>query len=391
MSFDTPNREIPGQGEVVTPASATDTDLQQPLPIEEVVSLYSRFNSTVIERKPIGEPEVLDSGTIHWEYVKYSDHARRIALIAEPNENHHGKDEISRVPLVGTMPWTISAKGGIFVEDFVKPALQEGYHVVLLSHEGEGEAIKTPRTPQQWYRLFSRLTGIELARSAHHIHALLNDLGVNADFDTENIISVLDSEGAMTTFGTVAQAKHHGRSVPYFDIIDPILRKFLSRNGLRELGGAPRAEATAVVNMVGQMIAGDLRHGKVDHLRACARTLNFHPLSILGELAYIPTLARGQSGRMAAKMHPDTRGTVTYMAGSHLSKADQGSSALDGYPNIRILPAAGAHTSLAKWRNQRNRLDRLAALKQEMLNNDYNFDAIDWRRLYVGAVAIAEV
>lgn len=389
MSFDTSNREISRQTEILAPEHVT-ADFQQPPPSEEVVSLTPRFNSTVIERRTIGEPEVIDEGTIHWEYVKYSDHARRIALIAEPNKDHHGKDEISRVPLVGTMPWTISAKGGIFVEDFVKPALQEGYHVVLLSHEGEGEAVKTPRTPQQWYRFISRLTKIELARSAHHIHALLNDLGINADFDTENIISVLDSEGAMTTFGTVAQAEHHDRAVPYFDVIDPILRKILSRQGLRELGGAPRAEAAAVVNIVGQMISGDLRHGKIDHLRACVKTVNPHPISILGEFAYIPTLSRGQSGRMAAKMHPDTRGTVTYMTGSHLSKADQERSALDSFPNIRVLPADGAHTLLAKWRNQRDRLDRLAALKQEMLRTDYNFDAVDWRRLYVGAVAIGE-
>ncbi len=390
MSIATPEEVAPPLTQDQLIGALSSFNHEQLPPTEEVAPLSTRFNSFVIERRDIGTPEVLDAGTIRWEYVKYSDHARRIALIAEPNAKYHGKDRVSRVPLVGTMPWTISAKGGIFIEDFVKPALEEGYPVVLLSHEGEGEAIKTPTTPVQWYRFFSRLTGIELARSAHHIHAFLNDLGSNVDFDTASIISVLDSEGAMTTFGTVVQAELHNRKVPYFDIIDPILRKILSRGGLNRMRGTARAEGAAVVDLVGRMVSGDVRHGKVGHLRACARTVNFHPLSLLGELAYMPTLARGQSGRMAAKMHPDTRGTVTYMKGSFLSKADQESAALDGFTNIRVLPAEGAHTQLAQWRNQRNRLDRLAALKQEMLQTDYNFDAVDWRRLYVGAVAITE-
>lgn len=349
------------------------------------------FDSTVLYREPLSPAEQIGRGAYRRELLYFSDGTRREALLAEPNPELYGAGEISTMPLVGTMPWLFSVRGDKLLENFVTPAVEAGYPVLLLSHEGEGEATHRPTKPSDLLRPGNVLAGIRFARTAHHIHAALDSYASNANFDSSNVIGVMDSVGAVTTYAVVAQAPDHdGRQVVYFDIFDPC---HLGELGIIEGAEvAVRAIIEEGVETVSALLhearsALSTRGGK-RFLEALLHTVNLHPASLAGEAAYIPALLSREPDDLLRAMPRDTRGTVTHMQGASLSRASQQSELFDMFPNVRRLWLPGSHNSVARQTVQNERQIRLERLKEEVERANHKLQDINWARIHLGSLAI---
>jgi hypothetical protein len=342
---------IDGSGAIAFPEQYLVTELPQHI---------SDYKIRHIERKSLKEPEVTKTGAhIYQEICTFFDSNNqaivREATIAVPN-----KVLVNTVPNVvaGSDPWVTGPRGLNRIK--TRELVDMGFPVVWLHHADQ-------RSPLQRNKCISR--------SASQGHALLDDLGSTANFNTKEVVVDGYSRGGMTGEKFIALEKYHGRKT-IFSILDaPCFAVDMKQT---EKVATIIEQLPKEIKGIGSLAIAHfmhgIKHGNLSALPEFAQTLNLHPKNIAHEIMWARALVNANVGSIIAHQPLGTKGIRNFFEADTMSQIAQYVELYEAHKGIRVVRHPGAHVAGAgpeyiyeKRRSQFSELAR-AILQEEILD-----------------------
>lgn len=289
----------------------------------------SDYQITQVDRVSLKDPEVTETGAhIYQELCTFYDtnghKVVREATIGIPNSN---LVEAIPNPIVGSDAWTTGKRGINRIE--IKQQVDMGYPFVCLHHADE-------RSPLQRNK--------SITRSARQAHALLDDLGNNADFSVTEVLGDGYSRAGMTAEKFIALAHAHRRKVLFSILTAPAFASDMSGQEKREtlIKQLPK-EIKGIGSVIARHVLHAIEQRDVGDLLEFVHTPNLHPKNIFQEFMWARALVNANVGPMIAHQPRDTAGIRNFF---ELDEMSQQATYVDLYaqhPNIVVVAHDGPH------------------------------------------------
>ena len=340
------------------------------------------YPSMVISRESMGTPTELAYATIHEEKLRFSDGAVRTLTRVDPKTSYFAPEQLN--------PYLVSAGDALctgpsgFNAKVIDGLAQRGFAVAWLHHQGRHSELPTnlPKAMQFARFILKKSVG----RSAHHQHGMLDDLAINSDHDTEQVLSIGDSRSAMTGEAVDALANLYGRTVYYSDYNASC---FEHRPTLKELPGLSVSLPLEMAALV--RLGRKLRHDPDFDVADYTGTFDPHPLNVIHEAAWLIPLMRGDAGRYGDAVPLDQNGVRTHLNGDTWSSGGKAwESKYLIRPNIHLIQRGltdgrkARHLDLADPEIQGDRFDRLERTTEEIMNGHVLAEQLDMRYVVKG-------
>ncbi len=338
----------------------------------QAVAELPPYEVHVVKRETIGEIEITPRAEYSSELVYFSDGAIRELTRGTPNARYFGQNQsdfpISGTDALGTGPKGINRK-------IITGLVELGYNVEWLHHQGRHAEIPTDIDALKKMGHF--LFGKSVGRSAHHQHALFDHLSTFGGiiYDDRRLLSVGDSRGAMTGEAVDALAPQYGRSVLFSDYIAAcfehspgvknipnLLRIMIPREG-RSLGKLIIEKAIEVV-----------RTGNTDEITDYLGTIDFHPMNVTHELAWLWPLMSGDAGKYSKAVPLDAVGVRTLEDKDVMSQQESWQHEYSKRRGLRVINRDGTHLDLV--REQQVRIDRFERLLTVVNERDISVSGV---------------
>jgi hypothetical protein len=288
--------------------------------------------------KTLGET---DYAKFTQEVVRFDDGAVRLATRTEPKRTYFGTHNSS--------PYAISSGDALFTgpdgmnAEFIDSYARMGYPVVWLHHQGRHAPLPTNR--ERFKTMAHFLSSKSVGKSAHHDHALLDNLEENAatDFDTSIMLRDGFSRSSMSGEAFIAEAPNYNRAVPHSDLTAKCFALHVGLANLVELAIVQGPEeAKGFLRVIGSIIKREI-DGEKGILRKYAGTFDLHMLNIMHEIAWIPPLVSGDSGTYSKAIPLDTSGVRGFLSKDSMSQYEEHAVIHADHPNLALLLEDGAH------------------------------------------------
>ena len=353
--------------------------MQPPKP-QEVFSYNNdqwQFDSQVVnwfrEKDPVKHPNGV---TLYRDVAEMTDGNKyQVHSLVPSNQK-------TDVPVVKTTPWLMSDRGHSRYTDLQIAEL--GYPVVEFGPEGNyrESVIKmlgnfTLRAPELWKQVHQ----IELARTAHNMHQILNLRGGHPFYDPSQVVLAGESRGAMVAFGVEAFADEHGRQPIYADLSAPCFATPLKKEDLWDYRGQLPAEIRSLRNIAKGFPMRRLRH--------YPDSLNLSPQALLYQIFTGPTLFSGQTGELADNIPLDRMMYINAFNGDIAGQGEQWQEKFADHPGVKVDIHDGSHISLAEPATLERFLGRLSSLLGELDRADGNASDVNYERIHLNSLTRA--
>ncbi len=305
------------------------------------------------------------------EVVRFDDGAVRLVTRTEPKRTYFGSNNSS--------PYAISSGDALFTgpdgmnAEFIDSYARIGYPVVWLHHQGRHAPLPTNR--ERFKTMAHFLSSKSVGKSAHHDHALLDNLEENAatDFDTSVMLRDGFSRSSMSGEAFIAEAPNYNRAVPHSDLTAKCFALHVGLANLVELAVVQGPEeAKGFLRVIGSIIKREI-DGEKGILRKYAGTFDLHILNIMHEIAWIPPLVSGDSGTYSKAIPLDTSGVRGFLSKDSMSQYEEHAVIHADHPNLALLLEDGAHVDGAIIQKK---IDRWHSVMEYMREHDMSLSGM---------------
>lgn len=202
---------------------------------------------------------------------------------------------------------------------------------------------------------------ISLTRSAHNTHLAfdaVSENGLQRSIDTQDMILLGESRGAMVGKGILWLADNHDRNVVYADLTAPCFPEKFELHTIKDLLKQAYGERAAIATL-----ASTLTLGRLVHYPA---TLDLHPQAVCANLSTFWPLFNGESGRLGHNVPPLQNLHVTTFNDDLVSMPDIWREIYANHPNVRIKQIDGAHLTIVHPKTMEHIERRLFGLLREI-------------------------
>ncbi|MEI8188002.1 MAG: hypothetical protein WCG30_03615 [Candidatus Saccharibacteria bacterium] len=207
----------------------------------------------------------------------------------------------------------------------------------------------------------SELGAICLSKNAHYVQEIIkrNDL---LDLDNKSMIGYGESRGAMTLLGNIASQDEYDIKIPYALAVAPCYPRPFQISKSLEFSGQVLNEIIGLRQLIGSL--------GINHVN----TLNLSPKSVIYEIAHIPTLFNGDTGKFIPEVPKDQSLDIISFKNDISGQPEYWRNIFpkDEYPNIEVEIMPGSHLSIAKAKTFKLVIDRFSFIRECILNNDVN-------------------
>lgn len=328
---------------------------------------------TVVRRSSHKPPESTSYATIYQESVRYSDGAVRLATIAEPKESYFGSDGISRYAVSSGDPWLTGPDG--LNKYKIDELANRGFFVIFNHHQGRHSLWPINRERIESAKRF--LSSKSVGKSAHHDHALLDDLSPYADCNFDQVIRESYSRSAMSGKAFISLGPRYGRETVWADLEAPCFEHEgdvieLLETAVQQI---PK-EAVGLGKLALKYATQAIRHADPAQLLRMLGTFDLHPLNVAHEVAWIKPLINGDAGVYGRAMPLDIAGVLTLYSGDIMSHQQDWRAMHRGRPNFAIVEKSGPHVAGAFPENLQMKFHHFDRLMDYMRQNDMSLTGI---------------
>lgn len=335
-------------------------------------SLYD-YPVHVVRRSTHKEPVQTPYATFYRETVRYTDGAIRLTTIAEPNESHFGRDRISPYAVVSGDPWTAGPEG--LNKGKINRLAKLGYHVIWNHHQGRHAVWPTSRERLNTAVRF--LSSKSVGKSAHHDHALLDDLAAVLPVDAQNVIREGYSRSAMSGKAFAALGERYSRKTVWLDVDAPC---FAHEGSVMELLATAAEQIPSEIKGFAVLAikhAVDAFHKKDwRRIPRLLGTLDPHLLNIAHETAWIRPLINGDAGIYGRAMPLDIPGVCVLYTQDKMSHHEDWEYMHSTRPNLAVVRLEGPHLAGAYPENLQKKYDRFNRLMEYMRQNGMSLSGV---------------
>lgn len=324
---------------------------------------------SVIDSEPLTDAGSTDKSQFYQGKVLFSDGAAQLQTLAVPKKIWTGANGIS--------PYIISGRDALFTgpdgfNRFLIDYLANlGYRVRWLHHLG-------PQAKRDPVQILHSLAGKSVGRSAIQHHAYLDHIAESEPAGTGIILGAGDSRAAMEGEAIDALAPSNNRTVAYSDYIGACFAHRLSGKEVRELPKTLFKEGRALGGIALSHLKDAVKNRDFSQARDMLGTTDMRVINLLHEIAWIPALMSGISGKYGSAIPLDRIGARTYMAGDGMSQPEAWTKIHSVRPGMRIFIEAGAHMDHSTTEIQQKRLDRYKRLMEQMREHDFMLPSVDF-------------
>ena len=330
---------------------------------QAAVSDLPDYDVTVSRRtthKNLGSTEYADFSL---ECIRFDDGAIRLLTRAQPKISYFGAHGISPYGLSGgdalfTGPDGMNAE---LIDNYAKL----GFPVVWLHHQGRH--TPWPTNPDRLKTLAHFLSSKSVGKSAHHDHAMLDDLEQKGavDFDTYVMIRDGFSRSAMSGEAFIALAGLNKRTIVHSDLTAKCFALYPGLKNIIELATIQGPEEIKGLGRVACNLFQRERAGEKGILKKYLGTFDPHILNILHELAWIPPLINGDNGVYSRAIPLDTAGVRGFLSKDTMSQYEEHEIIHANHPNLALIVEDGAHVDGAIVQQKIERYARVRRFLQE--------------------------
>lgn len=337
---------------------------------QEAFNNLPRYDVNVVSRqthKNLGETNY---AKFTQELVNFSDGAIRLLTRAEPKISYFGNN---------ISPYPISSGDALFTgpdglnKEYIDEYAKLGYNVIWLHHQGRH--TNKPDSISNIKNLLNFLTTKSVGKSAHHDHALLDDLeySQSVNFDTFVLIRDGFSRSAMSGEAFIAEAPNYQRSVVHSDLSAKCFALNTDINGLMYLAKKQGPdELKGFLKVVRHVLNREI-HGENGITKNYAGTLDLHPLNLIHELAWIPTLVNGDNGIYSRAIPLHTSGIRGFLNKDRMSQYKEHEIIHEVNPNLVLIVEDGAHVDGAIVENK---IKRFSLVMDYMRSHDMSITGL---------------
>lgn len=299
--------------------------------------LYEDLDIVQITLKEVLPPD--EYGNVLSRYrLEATDGSLRNINFCEP------KERLTDIPVLETPALYTGSQG--FNEDGQRMLGALGIPSILVGNPGEERdswAKEIARVTLHPLKLAQELRNIHLARQAHvmvQVHKHINDWLVNTQpIETEKAFLVGKSRGAMTALWFLAYCNmlEEGPEVPFHFNVAACYKEAFNANSRSRSMSQLASEALHLGSIAARKLATISRHS--------LSTINLSPKAQIYELAHIPTLIRGDSGKALPFIDKRQVGFRMGFERDIAGQNDLWDEALVGFENIICRVVPGAHGS----------------------------------------------
>lgn len=337
---------------------------------QEAFTNLPRYEVSVINRKSHKDLGETEYARFTQELVNFSDGAVRLLTRAEPKASYFAKN---------ISPYPISSGDALFTgpdglnKEYIDEYAKLGFNVIWLHHQGRH--TNKPDSIRNIKNLLNFLTTKSVGKSAHHDHALLDDLEnrQSVDFDTFVLIRDGFSRSAMSGEAFIAEAPNYKRSVVHSDLSAKCFALNTDINGLFYLAKKQGPdELKGFLKVVKHVISREI-HGENGITKNYAGTLDLHPLNLIHEIAWIPTLVNGDNGIYSRAIPLHTSGVRGFLNKDRMSQYKEHEIIHEVNPNLVLIVEDGAHVDGAIVENK---IKRFRFVMEYMKNHDMSITGL---------------
>ena len=328
-----------------------------------------KFTSAVQEYIPdIYLPDYHATGTLHSDAVVMKDSTTYAVLRAVAHE------PITEVSIGLTPAWWTSTRG--HNRHTIEHFMRLGVSGIAIGIEGSyRNPDKVPFTLHM-----QSLQEHSLLRSAHHMHKILDTIQSNNDklhIETEDMILLGESRGAMVGKGVLALADLYKRNIPYADLTAPCFPQKFSISKTPDLLKQIAQEPWEFAKLVGSISLRNMVHYPA--------SLDAHPKAIMNNILAGPTLFSGESGELANLIPKEQNMHITTFHDDFASMPHVWEDIYAEHQNVRIERIEGAHLTIAHSKTLEHIDKRIFALLIEMEHcGSRQADSIDFHKVHLG-------
>ncbi|MDQ5885640.1 MAG: hypothetical protein QG628_37 [Patescibacteria group bacterium] len=362
---------LPELESAVKPIAALELEAQQQAFLE-----LPTYEVNVLRRtthKDLGETPY---ARFTQEVVRFDDGAVRLLTRTAPKERYFSNS--------GVIPYAISGGDALFTgpdgmnAEFIDSYAKIGYPVIWLHHQGRHAPFPTNRERVKTMAHF--LSSKSVGKSAHHDHAVIDDLESKeaVDFNTAVLLRDGFSRSSMSGEAFIAMAPNFDRTVPHSDLTAKCFALHIGFASLVELAVVQGPEEAKGFFRVVQNIVRRELAGEKGILRKYAGTFDLHILNIMHEMAWIPPLISGDSGTYSKAIPIQTSGVRGFLSKDSMSQYEEHAVIHADHPNLVLLLEDGAHVDgaiiekkIVRWERVATYMRRNGMSLQGMKPSDY--------------------
>jgi hypothetical protein len=321
------------------------------------------YRAHVVNRKTFRDFETTRTGaTIYSELLEFNDTQDRKTVreltVAVPNTN---LVESSPVPIVETDPW-VTGEGG-FNRDKIKAYADLGFTVLWLHHGGRYSPIQKDKS---------------VSRSAHQMHAMLDDVRDSLDVSVDEVIWNGYSRGAMTGEKAISLAPLYKREVPYSDLDAPCFVEDMSpkekvESAIRQIPSEVMGIGRIAARLGMRAVTTNDRGILFDYLH----TLDIHPRNLIQEAMWAKALVRASVGQAVATLPEDTVGVRNFYKGDIMSQQRKYELLYKNLPGIHVTSERGPHVAGVYTEILQKKYARLNRVKEFIFANGGSLYGVD--------------
>lgn len=332
-------------------------------PIEKSLEVPAfEYRAKVTSRVAYRDFETTETGgVIYSELVHFEDSLGRLvvreATISEPNPN---KVTVMPYAVTETDPWTTGARG--LNRDKVRRYTDLGFPTIWLHHAGKESPIAKDKST---------------SRSAHQMHALLDDLADNHTADLKKVILRGYSRGDMTGEKFIALSHLYGREVPASDMEALCFTRDMSikekaETLVRQLPG----EVIGIGKLVVALTKQAVQEKNPDTLMEYAKTLDVHPRNLMQEFMWASALINANVGQSISVVPSDTVGIRTLFVKDYMSQHKESQELYARFPGIQVFLEQGPHVAGAFPQYLAKSIGRLSNIGNYIVEHDMSINGI---------------
>lgn len=316
----------------------------------------NEYWATVVERVSHKDPETTDTGaTIYSELVTFNDSLERTTVreltIAEPNSN---LVTVSPYAWVETDPWTTGERG--LNRDKIKAYADLGFTVLWLHHGGRHSPIAKDKS---------------ISRSAHQMHAMLEDVKDTVNVSVKEVMAGGYSRGDMAAQKFIAMAAEYDRSVAYSDTeAGCFVKDMTRREKINALVHQAPGEAVGVGKLAVKLVGRAIEEKDPGLLLEYTKTPDLHMRNIINELMWAKGLINSSVGHAIANLPEDIVGVRTFYTGDIMSQQLHHEGLYAPYPGIAVVTEEGPHVAGAYPENLKKKYARMKKVMEYIHEND---------------------
>lgn len=343
----------------------------------EVVPFFDaridRNRTAVAEPQPVLDRLHRQIGEMYHYDVMLEDGVDRTARVYLPND--HGADDKPFMIHMDT-PWFTSTKGHnnriaeIFMQEIGAP-------VVVVGPEYSTTRGRLPYELARLAQTAMGSTGISLSRSAEGSMAIADYLAKEHDLP-RSVVKVGESRGAMLAMGERPYAEANDLEILYYDVTDPcVARRALQRPGdLLKIARWPAKEAIGSLAVAAAL----LPHGGLTHKIG---TVSTNPNFLVAATVGVgPALLSGEAGEFPHRVPTDAGIHIVNFKNNSMADSRLWREKFEAHQNFELVELNGPHLGLAYPSVQRHVVERIKRFEAELMRQDGNLSAVDWRNVY---------